>query len=354
MKKVICCIINLALLLFAFNITIAQVYIKGFVYDAESKSPLQQADVVLKHGDNGKELQKTKTNQDGQFQFTIRNLSAFIVEASMGGYSNNSSQKFYFGEFQEVYTLEKIYLRKTGSNVTIPPPDTLPPQQVIEKRFDALQILPTQGAYELFYALNPELKNGRPIPENYQIKYPKFPDFDPYRKSFNQQFKRDKRNGEPTSFFKAYQGGEGLAYGSKNLRPPLFNFNPAASADGSRDDYPPFEKLKKFVFVVWKDGTDGPITTGNEVEGKYLVKYYLGRMRGDSNSYYKSPDATYGYAPMGDNKYYIEVYEQATMKKVKISSDEVDPHIYFEKKDIWIMFNIVYTKIPIHVLPERN
>lgn len=352
MKRTFWWIMTITLLLLVNNNAVAQFFIKGSVYDAESRSPLQQATVVLKNADSGKEIQKTSSNSDGQFQFTVRSLSGFIVEASMNGYSNNSSQKFYFGEFQEVYTVDKIYLKKIGSTVNIPPPDTLPPQKVIEKKFDALQILPTQGAYELFYALNPELKNGKPIPENYQIKHPNFPDFSPYRKSFNQQFKKDKRNGEPSGFFKSNPNEEGLAYNSKKKGTSAFSFNLVASVNELPTNFPAAEKLKKFVFVVWKDGPGGPITTGNDVEGKYLVKYYLGRMRGDTSSYYNAPDATYGYAPMGDNKYYIEVYEQSTMKKVRISDDQVDPHIYFERKDIWIMFNIVYTKIPIHVLPD--
>ena len=101
---------------------------------------------------------------------------------------------------------------------------------------------------------------------------------------------------------------------------------------------------------MWKKGRDGkPITEGPEVAGKYKVLYYLGRHRGDTTAYNKSSNATYGYAPMNDAKYYIEVYDQDTGKRVRVSDDEIDAHKYFEQQDLFVMLNIVYMKIVIQV-----
>lgn len=348
-------------------------YIRGYVYDANSNSPLNNAKVALKNADNNSVLNNTKTNSDGQFIFSVKTTYAFIAEASMDGYTTKSTAKFYFGEFQESVTLDKIYLQKNGSPVVIDPVhiDTLPPEKVIEKRFNALDILPTAGAYELFFALNPELKSKKQIPDNYEIKYPKFPSFSESRQIFNQRFKKDKRKGEPFISKKVFSD-PGVDFVQSGIEKKLFfNFNIYGSVSGFQETnefmqynnqklllYPDgingyfsqYDKPKKFVFVMWKYAMDGkPVTDGVDVRNRYLVKYYTGRNRDDTLAHNKSSNATYGYAPMLDAKYFIEVYDQETGKRVRVSDNEIDPHSYFERKDIWVAFNIAYSKILIRV-----
>ena len=336
--------------------------VRGTVYSAELNKPLPNAKVVLKHAETKKELGNKTTGQKGDYSIVLSAPEAFIVEVSLEGYQHYSSSKFYFAEFQNSYAVEKISLIKSSNPVTVTKVkvDTLPAKQVIEKKFSALEILPTNGAYELFYLLNPALRSNELIPENRVIVYPKFPDFDSHRKGFNRQFKKDKRKGEPfisqINFLDPEAGGH-TATLNKDL---ITGWQPVASALPERSGYS-FEepvifngavagKPKKFVFVMWKKGRDGkPITEGPEVAGKYKVLYYLGRHRGDTTAYNKSSNATYGYAPMNDAKYYIEVYDQDTGKRVRVSDDEIDAHKYFEQQDLFVMLNIVYMKIVIQV-----
>ncbi len=105
-----------------------------------------------------------------------------------------------------------------------------------------------------------------------------------------------------------------------------------------------FRGPKKFVFVIWKyDAYGKTITEGPEVEGKYKVIYFTDRNRNEASN------ATYGYAPMNDAKYSIEVYEQATGKRLRISDDVIDPRVYYEKNDIFFMFNVKWIQILITV-----
>ena len=378
MKKVI---YLLLILLAVLNTRAQYYYIRGSVFDASSNKPLQNVRVDLKNADNNTLLSTTTTDANGNFIFSVKTTYMFIVEASLYGYTSKSTSKFYFGEFQESKTLDKIYLQNNGmradtddannnqgnNNQDKKPPtheqqrvDTLPPEKVIEKRFDALEILPTKGAYGLFYALNPELQHMHRIPENYNIRYPKFPSFSDIKPLFNERFKKDKRNGEPfislqnfkndmdDKIIQSVSGKKALSF----IHFPGIVSNPpqADEMTGEKNLFPEYSRPKKFVFVMWKYGPDGkPITDGEEVSNKYLVKYYTDRVRGDTSAYNKASNATYGYAPMLDAKYYIEVYEQATMRRVVVSDNEVDPHLYFERRDIWISFNIAYTKILIQV-----
>lgn len=348
---------------FIFHGVYGQGYpVRGTVVSAETNKPLPNAKVTLKHAETKKELGNKLTGQKGDYSIVLSAPEAFIVEVSLEGYQHYSSSKFYFAEFQNSYAVEKISLTKSSNPVTVTKVkvDTLPAKQVIEKKFSALELLPTNGAYELFYLLNPELRSNELIPENKVLVYPKFPDFDSYRKGFNRQFKKDKRKGEPfisqVNFHDPEAGGF-TATVSKEL---LTGWQPVASALPERTAYD-FEepvflngavagKPKKFVFVMWKKGRDGkPITEGPEVASRYKVFYYLGRHRGDTTAYNKSSNATYGYAPMHDAKYFIEVYDQDTGKRVKVSDDEIDAHKYFEQQDLFVLLNIVYMKIVIQV-----
>ena len=111
-----------------------------------------------------------------------------------------------------------------------------------------------------------------------------------------------------------------------------------------------YGKPKKFVFVMWKRKENGvPVTDGEDVTNKYRVLYYQPIKKGDTSAYNKASNASFGYAPMLDSKYLIEVYDQDTGKRVKVSDDEIFPHDYFLRNDIWVGWNISYIKIPIRV-----
>jgi hypothetical protein len=339
-----------------------QYFIKGFVYDAATQKPLTGVKADLKIADTNTVLQSTYTDNEGQFVFSISKLYAFQVQVSQRGYKNYVTSKFYFGEFQESYTLDKIYLQNNNSsgNAVIKV-DTLITEKVIEKRMDALNILPTRGAEELFYALNPTLKKGEKIPENKQINYPKFPSFNESRQQFNKRFKKDKKSDGPYISLETItdpECRENLVYSEDKKILPLKNrkghfFMNAVNQKETvaSEQILLKDKPKKFVFVMWKtsDKNGEPITTGPDVTNRYLVKYYFGRNKGDTALYNRSSNATYGYAPMLDAIYNIEVYDQETGKKVRVSDDKIDPHSYFLRKDIWISLNIIYTKILIRV-----
>jgi hypothetical protein len=73
------------------------------------------------------------------------------------------------------------------------------------------------------------------------------------------------------------------------------------------------------------------------------VVYFNDRVRNVSSN------ASYGYAPMYDSKYNIEVYNQKTGARLNASDDVIDPRKYFESRSLLILFNVSWTKIPIQV-----
>lgn len=339
-----------------------QYFIKGSVFDAATQKPLTGVKADLKNADNNAVLQSTYTDNEGQFIFTISKLYTFLVEASLNGYNNKVTSKFYFGEFQESYTLDKIYLQNKNSDGNIiVKKDTLPVESVFEKKMDAFNILQTKGAQELFYALNPDLKPGMKIPEDKTINYPKFPSFNESRQQFNKRYKKDKKSNGPYISMESITDPECRDYQVYIEDKKKFHVNNSQSHfflnDVNKQETRNTKQIlvdakpKKFVFVMWKksDINGEPVTDGPDVTNRYLVKYYFGRNRGDTTLYNRSSNATYGYAPMLDAIYYVEVYDQETGRRVSVSDDTIDPHSYFLRKDIWISLNIVYTKILIRV-----
>lgn len=373
MKK---CFITLTVFLVVLSGSIdaqtrSQYTIRGIVFDATANTPLRNVKVVLKNADSNIVIQTTTTSAEGQYALiTKRSSSSFIAEASISGYITNRSQRFNLNAAGEI-NLDPIYLQKKGSGGTGTPVhvDTLSPDKMLEKKFLALNYLPTNGAYELFYALNPALRNKDMVPDNYNLKYPRLPEFGSVRKKFNRRFKKDKKRGEPFISQIHFTDPEIGVRHSFTEKAGLFNFPAVAStrsvlgeefmysgmevftdAAGTNEYVSTSGRYKKFVFALWKYSANGvPITDGPEVAGKYTVIYYTGRNRGDESAYNKASNATYGYAPMLDARYYIEVYDGDTKKRVRVGEDEVDPHLAFEQKDIVIRYNISYTKILIKV-----
>ena len=341
-------------------------YIRGSVFEMGSNTPLRDARVDLKNADSNINTGSARTNGEGQFIFSIKRPYSFVVQVSANGYSSFTSQRSYFGEFQQSVTMQNIYLQKDQSERPPVPParvDTLPPQRVLEKRFTTLDILPTKGAYDLFYLLNPELKDRNSIPDNYQIKEPRFPSFSESRENFNERFKIDKRKGEPyvsqinstilnspvtkKNILCFHSGVASSASQYANTRD---YFAQNESIDFESNDAVLYAKPKKFVFVMWKTKVNGePVTDGSDVTNKYMVWYYQPIKKGDTLAYNKASNATYGYAPMLDNKYLIEVYEQDTGRRVRVSDNEIDPHVHFMKRDIMSLFNVTYIRILIQV-----
>lgn len=348
-----------------------QYTVRGIVFDASTKLPLRNVSVILKNADSNLIVIRATTSAEGQYTLTAKRSNAsFIAEASLSGYTTASSTKFYLNNSLEI-NLDPIYLEKKNSSAVVTPPVTdVTPHQLIENKFHALNILPTEGAYELFYALNPSLENKELIKSNYEIKYPRFPDFNPVRKKFNKRFKKDKRKGEP--FISKVNLRESLLHQHPLWKKGLFSFSGTAAAlpestdellynggevlqniAGTNEYVSTSGRYKKFVFALWKYSVNGkPVTDGPDVTGKYTVVYYTGRNRGDESAYNRASNATYGYAPMLDARYYIEVYDGDTKKRIQVADgqDVVDPHLAFEQKDIFIQYNISYTKILIRVI----
>jgi hypothetical protein len=62
-------------------------------------------------------------------------------------------------------------------SIVFPAQDTtkIPPQEFLESKFAQLNMLPTPSAYEIFYALNPELKEAKLVSPDYPLVIPQTP-----------------------------------------------------------------------------------------------------------------------------------------------------------------------------------
>ncbi len=342
--------------------------ISGFVLDRTNGNPLTGAYVqVIAHNEP---VVRGYSGDRGDFNLsTYQLLTSFKMEISFAGYETFTSNEIK-ADTSKPYNagrilLNRIAVRDTSGNRQIPdvpPVQNIPvtKEEVIKDHFRGNNILPTNGAYELFYALNPELRDRKEVPRNYHIVTPEFPRFNESKRLFNERFKLDKNKEEPY-ISKQFEKKEALAPAieKNNIKRPGY-FLPTSLAVYSAyssllgkikfqspllktyDEF--FFRPKKFVFVIWKYGPDRkPITQGPEVEGKYKIIYYTDRSRNVASN------ASYGYAPMNDAKYNIEVYDQASGTRLRVSDDIIDPGIYFERNDVFFLFNISWIRVPIQV-----
>jgi hypothetical protein len=281
----------------------------------------------------------TTTNSSGQFDLNPDKIVAFQLRISLSGYSTVTTRITEVNPSVSTYHLGSIGLLRR------PIPQPVSKHQFLQQKFTTSKILATKGAYNLFYALNPELKEKTEVPSNYKIVYPTLPKFRPVKKRFNKRFKKDKKRDEP---FIYTTKGEGHNYFQEVALGGMTNksfYKPSGSflADETNGQAYFAGKIKKFVFVIFKIGANG---NPEILENRYKVVYYTDNVKGDESLYNKIGNATYGYAPMKASIYNVEIYDQSQQgKRVSISDDQVDPQIFFMKNDL---FNS-WIKIPIQV-----
>lgn len=336
--------------------------VKGNVSDRNSKAPITNAKVTLSIG----KLQPhtTNTNRFGNFTFdSIASISNpnFFIQIAQTGYTP-FSKTYTIEANKTTYDIGSIALQRvidTPERVVIDTMErvirTISTTNYILDHFDSKQILPTEGAIELFYTLNPELRGKDSVESNYKIRQPDFPDTDrKTEKSFNKKFKQDKNKSNPdVSFIKKNFSGQ-----DKNN---LLTWNGSASSySGYYNDkkinfnlYDLYkDKPEKFVFVIWKkDKYGNAILKGPEVEKRFLVYYYGSYKEGDTSLYHKADDATYGYATMWNASYKIIIIDKVLNKEMKISDPVIKTSTYFNKKDIFTLLNVHlnWIKIPIQI-----
>ena len=373
--------------------------VRGKVIDNSNRRPIVSALVILR-ASNIRSIRRSRTNSDGYFVFdTLPYLKSFTIEVQKENYSTYNSGAYSSKPDQKMFDAGVIALNlkdySTGdrTNPNLPgdrdtpnstddrnnpnpgndKPTVVTPPSIkyadtttfVQNTLVDNSILPTNGAKELFYALNPELRNRSSVPANYRYRLPDFPRPDSRtEKQFNEQFKQDK-NKDPKLFMlndnnPMHRAMNDAVIVSTNYIPQNENSilpKHAAFTKGQiiseESDLGTMSKdLEKFVFVMWKmDANGNHIEKGPEVEGRFLV-YYAGLYKeGDTSTYHRASNATYGYATMAKATYKIIVIDQQTNQVVNISDPIIETNVFFQRHDILSIFDAhpVWIKIPIRV-----
>ncbi len=313
--------------------------VTGSVINKGTNMPVYGATVSLSNG-RGVEV-TTATSLSGKFAFDSLNfIGNFTIQVSLSDYTT-FSKVYSLQEGQAVFDVGSIGLE----NVV----HILSTGDYIANNITANEILPTEGAMELFYTLNPELRGRDSVESNYKIRLPDFPRTDRSKeKNFNNQFRINRNRDNPDVSF-----DENIPYKNKNN---LFSLNASAGIYTGNENigfnYFRSNHPEKFVFVIWKKDKNGnPILKGPEVENRFLVYYYGSYMEGDTSMYHKADDATYGYATMWNASYKIIIIDKVLNKEVRISDPVIETSIFFNRHDLFTAFNIHlnWIKIPIQI-----
>jgi Carboxypeptidase regulatory-like domain len=316
--------------------------VKGYVADKDTRVPLSGAVVSLSY--EGRQLRSVTTNSFGNFSIdSVPNNMSITVQISQDDYTP-FSQAYSMQTNKAVYDIGSIFIEHIVHIVST--------STFVLDNLTHNQILATEGAKELFYTLNPELRNQDEVQSNYKIKLPAFPAIDrSEEKNFNNEFKKVKNQNNPDVFMP-----------NRNL--PGRDVSNILSWRGSAASYkndqklhfslsdPESDKPEKFVFVIWKKDADGnAILKGPEVEKRFLVYYYGSYKEGDTSLYHKADDATYGYATMWNASYKIIIVDKILHKEVKISDPVIETSTYFNRKDLFTLLNVHlnWIKIPIQI-----
>jgi hypothetical protein len=316
--------------------------LKGYVADKDTKVPLSGAVVSMSY--EGRQPRSGKTNSFGSFSIdSVPNNMSITLQINQDDYTP-FSQTYAMQTNKAVYDIGSIFIEHVVHIVST--------TNFMVDYLTGSQILATEGAKELFYTLNPELRDRDEVESNYKIKAPVFPAVDRNKeRDFNAQFKKDKRKSNPDAFLfnKNYPG--------RSISNILTWRGSAASYENDQKLHislsePASDKPEKFVFVIWKKDANGnAILTGPEVEKRFLVYYYGSYKEGDTSVYHKADDATYGFATMWNASYKIIIVDKLLHKEVKISDPVIETSIFFKRKDLFTMLNIHanWIKIPIQI-----
>ena len=260
-------------------------------------------------------------------------------------YRSYTSALTKFNRTQLSYNLGTIALSptSTGSNATatIVNKDTL-----IHTKMIALGYVPTQGAKNLFYAMNPGLRDKNEIPSNYLIKYPVLPKFKSFRKAFNKRYKKDKKRNGPYiyTFKNSNDDKEEMVFVTGGRRSIFNNEVSPGEGNGSVNYSSSYSaKTKKFVFVFYK------VDATNHIQYqlyKYKVVYYSEDQKNNPGEYNQSGDATYGYALLTAHIYDVEAYDQTNNnKRASISDDSIDPNEIIQRHDLYKKWNKILIQV---------
>ena len=327
-----------------------QVYqVKGVVIDSITNRPLSTTNVVLTYENEGELVTlNDKTNTKGLFQFELKDQSDFRLDVSKKGYVSKSVR---YGEFDKQLDIGQIKLipGETASELK----DTgkiQPVAEYVDNRLIQRNFVPTKGAIDLIYALNPKLLGIDSIKSNEEIIMPDLPDLNrEKRRQFHRQFKRDKKM-DPSLFTKAGYLHENMGLARTSERRTGMILSMMNQSEQFNERFHENSRVEKFVFVIWKKDSSGNIITkGSEVEGRFLIYYFGEAKRKDSLTWGRTADATYGYATMGNAKYNVIVVDQRTMKQKRISDSLIDTRIFFEKQDLLLWLNVKYIRIAIQM-----
>ena len=300
-----------------------QYLISGKVMDSTNRGKaLGNANVQLLV--QGELVNSAVTKNNGTFSIPLSRPQSFQVKITRDNYHDYASRIEQFSRGNNSFDLGIIYLRQKTINV-----DT-----AIRTKMISAGYVPTRGAINLFYALNPDLKGKTVILANYTIKYPVLPKFKKFRKAFKRQYKKDKKHGPPYiyTFYNPGADDKGLTYvhsqntwlSGQDIVQTQSNNNPPFNGQY-------YAQTKKFVFVFFK-------MDGSKVDYqlyKYRVVYYSEDEKNNPEEYSKSKDATYGYALLSAHIYDVEVYDQATNKPVHLSDDTIDPNEIIQHADLY-------------------
>lgn len=311
--------------------------ISGNIADSFTKKALAGAKVELLV-DGGTATVAT-SNSDGHFSLRFSKPQTFQLRVGLDGYHTYMSASRQINLSQPNYDAGTILLTPAGRIIST---DTL-----IQNKMVTMGYVPTKGATDLFYALNPELKGQSTVPANYTVKYPELPKFKPTKKKFNKRYKKDKkRNGPYIYTYTMKPGGTGDAEMTwvpeqkqhLNYGACATTFDDAVT--GKSQYY--YAKTKKFVFVFFKlDANNKPQYELN----KYRVVYYSDDMRGNPGEYNQSGDATYGYALLRAHIYVVEVYDQSNNRQMRISDNTVDPNRIIQRFDLYNKWNKILIQV---------
>ncbi len=173
--------------------------IQGTIYHASTEQPFNGVRVSLKKSPSNITIDTKYTDSLGYYFFSTQELPSFSIQAFATDYTTQVSEAFSPSPGKQ-YTVESMFLESKGQEIKL-----LVTHKVVTVKFFAEtklienKMLPTKGAYELFYALNPDLREKDSISSNYVINNPQFPEMSQATISyFKEQYKIDKAKNKTT------------------------------------------------------------------------------------------------------------------------------------------------------------
>lgn len=159
--------------------------LKGKVVEQKSLLPVRKAKITVRNIDSNVVVYNTRTDDNGEFYFPISNIRNFSIDVEKFLYEGFSKQ-FNLAELGRLkaYALPDILL-KSSIEYNPPAKDTTPlsPREFLANSVYKFDILPTPSCYELYYDLNPGLREMKLVPPGTEIIRPKTPEFTRQEKS---------------------------------------------------------------------------------------------------------------------------------------------------------------------------